>query len=233
MEGVLETDNGGALGVGAGDLDGIFDGFGAGIHEDGFFREIAGSEGVQLFGYGDVAFIGSDSEAKMQVLLELFADGGEDAGRAVADVEAADATGEIEIAIAVDVLDGGAFGARGENWRGVRRAAWNGGFAAGHQGAGLGAGYFGANLNGIHGFRFSISSEKQIPRSAEPTGAQKARFARNDKLIYQYQPMGVSSRLTNTCLVSRYSSSPQGPSSRPKPDCLYPPQGASTYVGCM
>jgi len=29
--------------------------------------------------------------------------------------------------------------------------------------------------------------------------------------------MGVSSKLTNTCLVSRYSSSPHGPSSRPKP----------------
>src|SRR5262249_61194439 len=49
----------------------------------------------------------------------------------------------------------------------------------------------------------------------------------------QYQPIGASSRLTNTCFVSRYSSSPHGPSSRPNPDCLYPPQGASTYVGCM
>src|SRR5258707_510978 len=156
----------------------------------------------------------------MQMLFELRANGGEHARRAVADVEAADAAGEIEIAIAVDILDGGAFGGSGENGRGVRRAAGNGGFAAGHQGAGVGAGYFGANLNGFHGFRFSILSEKQIPRSAEPTGAQKARFARNDKVIYQYQPMGVSSRLTNTCLVSRYSSMPQGPSSRPKPDCL-------------
>src|SRR5579859_1250181 len=33
----------------------------------------------------------------------------------------------------------------------------------------------------------------------------------------QYQPIGVSSRFTKTCLVSRYSSSPHGPSSRPKP----------------
>jgi hypothetical protein len=84
----------------------------------------------------------------------------------MADVEAADAAGEIEIAIAVDVLDGGAIRAGGENWRGVRRAARNGGFAAGHQGAGLGAWYFGANLNCVHGFRFSISSEKQIPPAA-------------------------------------------------------------------
>src|SRR6266478_2126297 len=201
-------------------VDGVFDGFGAGVEEDGLFREIARSQGVEFFGDGNVAFVGSDGEEQMQMPLELFADGGEHARRAMADVEASNAASEIKIAIAVDVLDGGAVRAGGENWSGIRRAAWNGGFAAGHQGAGLGAWYFGANLNGVHGFRFSISSEKQIPRSAEPTGAQKARFARNDKLIYQYQPMGVSSRLTNTCLVSRYSSSPQGPSSRPKPDCL-------------
>jgi hypothetical protein len=49
----------------------------------------------------------------------------------------------------------------------------------------------------------------------------------------QYHPIGCSFRLMCTCLVSRYSSMPQGPSSRPNPDCLYPPQGASTYVGCM
>jgi len=118
----------GTLGVDAGDLDGVFDGLGAGVHQDGFFREVAGSEGVEFFGDGNVALIGSDGEAKMEVLLELFRGGGEDAGRVVADVEAADTTGEIEIAIAVDVFDGGAVGARGENWRGVRRAAGNGGF---------------------------------------------------------------------------------------------------------
>src|SRR6267378_7453646 len=50
---------------------------------------------------------------------------------------------------------------------------------------------------------------------------------------FQYQPIGASFRLMWTCFVSRYSSIPHGPSSRPKPDCLYPPQGASTYVGCM
>src|SRR5436305_9586041 len=32
----------------------------------------------------------------------------------------------------------------------------------------------------------------------------------------QYQPIGCSLRLMCTCLVSKYSSMPQGPSSRPK-----------------
>src|SRR5260370_39699561 len=96
----------------------------------------------------------------MEMLLELFTDCGENARRAVADVEAANAAGEIEIAIAVDVLDGGAIRAGGENWRGVRRAAWNGGFAAGHQRAGLGARDFRGNLKCVHGFRFFIFRQK-------------------------------------------------------------------------
>src|SRR6266478_1297675 len=79
MEGVLETDYGGALGVGTGDLDGVFDGFGAGVEEDGFLWKIAGGERVESFGDGDVAFVGSDGETEMQVLLELRADRGEDA----------------------------------------------------------------------------------------------------------------------------------------------------------
>src|SRR6266446_9816922 len=49
MEGVLETDDGGALGVSAGDLDGVFDGLGAGVQENGFLRKIAGSQGVEFF----------------------------------------------------------------------------------------------------------------------------------------------------------------------------------------
>ena len=150
MEGVFETNDGGTLGVGAGNLDGVFDGLCARVNEDGFLGKIAGSKRVEFFGNRDVAFVGSDRETEMQVLLELLADGGEHAVRAVADVEAADAAGKIEISIAVDVLDGGAFGASGENRRGVRRAAGNGGFAARHQCAGFGSRYFRANLNCRH-----------------------------------------------------------------------------------
>src|SRR6266436_4583103 len=65
MEGVFETDDGGTFGVGAGDFDGVFDGLGAGIEENGFFRKNAGSEGVEFFGDGDVAFVRSDGETEM------------------------------------------------------------------------------------------------------------------------------------------------------------------------
>src|SRR5260370_17706841 len=81
----------------------------------------------------------------------------------MADVEAANAAGEIEKAIAVDVFDGGPVRAGGENRRGVRRAAGNGGFAAGHPCAGLGAGGFWANLNCFHSFLFSLLAANTIP----------------------------------------------------------------------
>src|SRR6266850_61904 len=135
MEGVFETDYGRTLGVGAGDLDGVFDGFGAGVEEDGFFRKISGGQRVQFFRHGNIALVGSDGEAEMQVPLELLADRGEHPGRAMADVEAADAASEIEVAIAVDIIDSCALRACGENRRGVRWTAWNRGFAARHQSA--------------------------------------------------------------------------------------------------
>jgi len=49
MEGVFKTNDSGALGVGPGDFDGVFDGLGAGVDEDGFLRKIAGSQRVQFF----------------------------------------------------------------------------------------------------------------------------------------------------------------------------------------
>jgi hypothetical protein len=73
----------------------------------------------------------------------------------MADVEAADASGKIDEAVAVDVIDDRAFRSRGKERRGVIRAAGNGGFAAGHKDAGLGAGDFGAKLDGRH-FLFSL-----------------------------------------------------------------------------
>ena len=53
----------------------------------------------------------------------------------MADVKAADAAGEIQIAIAVDIIDGRARGTCGEDRGGIRRAAWNRGRAARHQSA--------------------------------------------------------------------------------------------------
>src|SRR5205807_5005054 len=169
VEGVFEANDGGPLGVGAGDFDGVFDGLGAGVHQDGFFRAIAGSERVEFFGHGDVAFVGSDGEAEMEEFVELLADCGGYTRRTMASVEAADAAGKIEIAIAVEVFDDRAFSARSENGRGVGGAAGNGGFAAGHERAGFGAGDFGADLDGFHDW-FSDSEEEGKTRTRKGAG---------------------------------------------------------------
>jgi hypothetical protein len=68
----------------------------------------------------------------MQEAVELGAQSSDDARSAMANVEAADAAGKIEKAIAIDVLEKGAFGARGENGRGVIDAARDGRGAAAH-----------------------------------------------------------------------------------------------------
>src|SRR5260370_23281613 len=155
MESVLKTSDGRPLCGGASDLGGVLDGLGAGVQKDGFLRKIAGSQRVQFFRHGNVAFVGSDGEAEMQVLLELFPDRGEHPRRAVADIQAADASGDIEIALTIDILDGGAVSSCSENRRGIRRAAWNSSFTPRHQGARLGPRYFRANLNRRH-FCFSL-----------------------------------------------------------------------------
>ena len=133
MESIFEANDGGTFCIGASDLDGIFDGFCAGIYKNSFLRKIAGSQRVQFFGDGDVAFVGGDGETQVQMLFELLADRGDDARRAMADIEAADASGEIDIAIAVDVFDHRAVRARCENGRGVGGSARDGRFAARHK----------------------------------------------------------------------------------------------------
>jgi len=50
VEGVFEADHGGAAGVAAGDLDGVLDGFGAGVDEERLLGEVAWSQLVELLG---------------------------------------------------------------------------------------------------------------------------------------------------------------------------------------
>src|SRR5262249_23762299 len=74
VKGVLEADDGGTFRVSAGNLDGVLNGFGAGVEQDGLLWKFTGSERVELFRDGYIAFIRSDGEAEMEVLLELLLD---------------------------------------------------------------------------------------------------------------------------------------------------------------
>ena len=203
MKGIFEANNRRALGVCAGDFDGIFNGFGAAVDQKGLLCKVARRQRVQLFCKGNVAFIGRHTEAKVQKFLELFPNRCNYARRAMSRVQRTDATGEIDKAVSVHVFQNGALGPSRKNRRSVISSASDRGFAPRHQSTGLRTRNFRTDLNRFH-------LRIPLPRSSSRLHTAKS----------QYQPMGVSSKLTNTCLVSRYSSRPHGPSSLPNPDCL-------------
>src|SRR6266481_2768301 len=100
MKRVFETNDGRALRVCARDLDGILDGFGAGIEENRFLGKLARGQGIQFLRHGNVALVRSDSETKVQMLFELRLNRGDHARRTMADIQATDAAGKIQIAVA-------------------------------------------------------------------------------------------------------------------------------------
>ncbi len=162
MESIFEANNGGTFCIGASDFDGIFDGLCAGIYKNGFLRKIAGGQRVQFFSDGDVAFVRGNRKTQVQIFFKLFADRGNDARRAMADIEAADSSRKIDITVAIDVFDGSAIRTRCENGRGVGGPAGDGGLAAGHESARPRPGNFRSNLNRSH-FLFPFAPPRERP----------------------------------------------------------------------
>jgi len=105
VEGVRERHDAGTLGVGAGDLDGVLDGLGAGVGQEGLLRGRAGSQGVEPLGQLDVGGVHADREAEMLELLDLALDGFDHARMRVAEVHDRDPRAEVQVALAVDVPD--------------------------------------------------------------------------------------------------------------------------------
>ncbi len=116
MKRILEGNHGGALGVGARNLDGVFHGFRAGIDEHRFLGPADGSQGIQFFGEGDIGLVGSHAKAEMQETVHLIVNGLRHQRVAVADIQAPNATGKIEVAIPVDVFDPCAFRLSPRRW---------------------------------------------------------------------------------------------------------------------
>ncbi len=150
VEGVFEGDDRGALGVGAGDLHCIFDGLSAAVHEESFLRKLAGRDLVHALGEFDVAFVGRNLDAHVEELIELALDGFDDVLLAVAGVGAADTSGEVDVAVAVDVFEPRVFGFGYVDGRAVGKAAGHGFGAAGGERLGFWAGDWSADLNGGH-----------------------------------------------------------------------------------
>ena len=103
--GALEGDQGDAAGVVLGQLDGAFDGVGPGRTGEEQAAELGGEDGAQGFDQR-LAGRAGDVERVRQV-SHLVAGGIEDRGVRVADVEDPGAAEEIDVDVAVDVLDRG------------------------------------------------------------------------------------------------------------------------------
>ncbi len=107
VEAVLEADDAAPLGEGAGELDGVLDGLGAAVEERGFARALEAGGFHQLAADLEIPRIGADVEAGVQELARLLAQGGHHLRVAMADVDGADAPGEIDVSLAVGVPNGG------------------------------------------------------------------------------------------------------------------------------
>ena len=92
------------------DLHGVFRRFGAGRHEQRLARRPADERGEPL-GERDVLVVHRDLTGHVRQARQLIRDGAHDRGMAMADVQHADAGGEVEVLAAVGVPDARAFGA--------------------------------------------------------------------------------------------------------------------------
>ena len=103
----FEADHGRPPGELAGQLDRVLDRLGAAVGEDRLLGEVAGRELVQHLGQADHRLVGRDQRAGVQELLRLRRHRVDDRGRGVADAGHADAAGEVDEGVAVDVEDAG------------------------------------------------------------------------------------------------------------------------------
>src|SRR5204863_6592522 len=133
MKGILEAQDRGTLGVAAGNLDRVLDCFGSGIHEEGFLRKIAGSNGVHSFRQPYIALIRHDVKAGVQESPQLLLHGVDDFWSAMSSIQASNAAREIDQAIAVDIFDHRSVSLCDEDGGRVEASLRHGGVAALHQ----------------------------------------------------------------------------------------------------
>ena len=137
MEAAVEGDDRRAPGLRARDLHGVLDGLGAGVEEDALLVcAAAGRELAELAADVDVGLVRGDHEALVQVAVHLLVDRPHDLLGVVAEVLAADAAGEVEVADAVGAVDVRAVGRDGDDG-GRGDAARDPALAGGQQRIGL------------------------------------------------------------------------------------------------
>ena len=127
-------DYAGALGVGAGDLDGVRHGLGAGGDQQALFGERAGGQRVQALAHFHVGLVRHHLKAGVGVQVQLRLYGGDHPSVQVAGVEHGDAAGKVDEAAALHIPELGVAGLLDEVVMGLAHAPGDGGVAAGEKG---------------------------------------------------------------------------------------------------
>src|SRR5207302_3950305 len=110
VEGILERDHAGPAGGVAGDLHRLLDGLGARVDEHHLLGDAARRDRAEALGEADVGLVREHVEGRVEHALRLRPDGRHHFGVVGARVESADAAREIDVAVAIDVDQGGAPG---------------------------------------------------------------------------------------------------------------------------
>ena len=110
MKRALEDHDALTLLMGAGDVDGGLHCLGPGVHQDRLLREIARSELVEALGHLHEWLVGGDDRAHVDQLGGLLLERRHDPLRRVANRQDADAAGQVDELIAVDIDHHGAMG---------------------------------------------------------------------------------------------------------------------------
>ena len=127
---IFKADDSRTLGVSARNLDCVLDGFRTGVQEKRLLGKLTGRDAVHGLGKRDIVLVRSNLGAGMEKAVHLPVNRRGDGGMPMSHIHAADAAGEIDQDVAVDIFDERAVGPRHVNRCCMREAARNGLFAA-------------------------------------------------------------------------------------------------------
>ena len=133
VKGVLEGDDAGAPGVRARNLHRILHRFRAAIHKESFLGELSGRDLIHALGQTHVIFVGRHLDAGVKKTIGLGLHRGDHRLATMSHIQASDAAGKIQVAVAVHIFEPGIFRLRYIDRCDNRKAARNGVGTAGSQ----------------------------------------------------------------------------------------------------
>ncbi len=126
-----ESNHARALGVGAGDFDGVLHRFGASGQQQAFLGKVAGRQAVEAFADFHIGLVSHHLEAGVGVKLQLGLDRVNDGWVQVPGIQHGNAAGKVDVAATLHVPEFGIAGVFDEDFMGLAYATRDGGVAAG------------------------------------------------------------------------------------------------------